>query len=94
MVKRAQYTSGYKDWGYGYTYSRIPMKDRRTIVAVNVKAGFDVRLSRSGRSRFEMFTGLGLRYQSVGINYNVFSKGTYTDSQFSPSIVGGAALKF
>ncbi|GAB3026271.1 hypothetical protein [Spirosoma pulveris] len=83
------------------TFTMVP----RMVYCANAKMGVDILLSREGRTRLELFSGAGLRYQSIGkdLNFNFLALSdtpnntaatTYSYGRIVPNILLGALLKF
>ncbi len=97
MVKQQAYV---KEYNAPYTYYN-PINDNRQMYCVNIEMGADFRLAKNNRSRFDVFCGAGVRYQSNNVNYAFFNSSFWehgstnhaTGSKILPNALLGVALK-
>ncbi|MCX6218940.1 hypothetical protein [Spirosoma sp.] len=93
MIKGQQYTQD--DFSYTRSSTSVSSADSRMIYCVNLKMGIDIQLARESRSRLELFSGAGLRYQSKSQDLTL-DRGTsgYSNGRVLPNILSGILLKF
>ncbi|WP_020597489.1 hypothetical protein [Spirosoma panaciterrae] len=68
--------------------------DYRTVSSVNVKVGMDRPWVYRGRSRYELFTGGGIRYQTVGPDLRFGSIPYYVTNRWVINLLLGILVKF
>jgi hypothetical protein len=92
MVK---YQDGYKGLLFN---NRNKIISSRYITGLSMKVGADLRLSKSGRTRIEFFTGVGIRYKSKVLKTILDLKNWGGElsqkGALDPNLLGGVMVKF
>ncbi|ADB42385.1 DUF3575 domain-containing protein [Spirosoma linguale] len=93
MIKGQQYNQ--EDFSYTWSSTPVSSTGSRMIYCGNLKMGIDIQLAKEGRSRLELFSGVGLRYQSKSQDLTL-DRGTprYSNGRVLPNILSGILLKF
>lgn len=96
MVKGQRYQQEVYNSSSLPTYNTVP----RMVYCGNVKTGVDVALSKEGRARLELFSGVGVRYQSLseslGLGWGDSPSGPSTskNGRIVPNLLLGVLVKF